>query len=500
MAAAAAVAPLAGPGASAGEPKRGGTFRAGLAAGSTTDVLDPATWGNTFMADLGLGVYGDTLFEIDPRFNAVPNLVESFDHGGAKLWSFKLKKGLRFHDGRKLTSADVIASIRHHTGEKSKSPMRPPLSVIADMRADGELAVIIELKYPNADLPYLLSDYHLPILPANEDGTLDWRSGVGSGPYRLKSFKPGQRASAVRYEDYHGQSWFDAVEMVVIHDVVARTAALDTGEIHYMDRCDATTLHLLKRNPHIEVIDIPSLSHYTAPVDCTVAPFSDVNVRLALKHAIDRGQIVKKILAGHGMAGNDNPLRPGMKYAINPRPVHSYDPEKARHYLKKAGLGRLSVELAASDAPFAGAVNAAQLMRQQAKAAGIDIRVKRVPADGYWSNVWMKRPWCFSQWGGRPTADWMLSTAYAPDAPWNESRWKNARFGELLEQARRTTSDEQRAALYAEAQQLIHDDGGGIVLAFNNFLSAISRKIAHGPLNGNYDHDGGYMYKRWWFA
>ncbi len=482
-------------------PKRGGTFRAGLASGSTTDSLNPATWSNQFMADLGLGVYADMLFEIDPDFEVRPNLVERWDRNDdATVWKLELKKGIQFHDGRPFTSRDVIASLRHHVHEKSKSPMRPVLSVIADMKADGDHAVVFRLKHPYADFLYLLTDYHLPMLPAKDDGTLDWQAGVGTGPYRLVHFRPGVRARGERFADYHGEAWFDAVELVVIHDVVARSAALNAGEIHYMDRADPRTLNLLKRNPAVEILEVTSLSHYTAPMDCTAAPFTDVNVRTAVKYAIDRQDILDKVLFGHGRVGNDNPLAPQMKYAIEPKPVHTYDPEKARFYLKKAGHDRLKLELYASDAPFAGAIDAAQLMREHARKAGIDIEVKRVPPDGYWSNVWMKKPWCFSQWGGRPTADWMLSPAYAPDAPWNETKWKNARFGELLKAARRETDEARRTALYAEMQQLIHDDSGQIVLLFNNFLSALSRKVGHGRLNTNYDHDGGYMCKRWWFA
>ncbi|HHN73535.1 MAG TPA: ABC transporter substrate-binding protein, partial [Thermopetrobacter sp.] len=472
-----------------------------LATGSTTDSLDPATWSNQFMADAGLGVYGDMLFEIDPDFEVRPNLVESWERSDdARVWSLKLKKGVRFHDGRAFTSNDVLASLRHHTHEKSKSPMRPVLSVIEEMKADGTHGVVIRLKHPNADFPYLLTDYHLPMLPAKEDGTLDWRAGVGTGPYRIAQFKPGVRLKATRNPDYHGTAWFDAVEMVVIHDVAARSAALNAGEIHYMDRADPKTLALLKRNPAVEILEVTSLSHYTVPMDCTAAPFTDRHVRQAVKYAIDREEILAKVLFGHGHVGNDNPLAPTMKYAIDPRPVHTHDPERARFHLKKAGLSELKLELHASDAPFAGAIDAAQLMREQAKAAGIDIAVKRVPPDGYWSNVWMKKPWCFSQWGGRPTADWMLSVGYAPDAPWNETKWKNARFGELLKAARRETDEARRAAMYAEMQQLIHDDSGQIVLAFNNFLSAVSRRVGHGRLNSNYDHDGGYLYKRWWFV
>jgi len=117
-----------------------------------------------------------------------------------------------------------------------------------------------------------------------------------------------------------------------------------------------------------------------------------------------------------------------------------------------------------------------------------------------WDSVWMKKPWCFSYWSGRPTADWMFTTAYAAEAAWNDTFWKNGRFNELLLAARAEIDEAKRGAMYAEMQQILHDDGGIIVLMFNNFTSAHSTKVAHGELNTNYDHDGGYVFERWWFA
>ena len=113
----------------------------------------------------------------------------------------------------------------------------------------------------------------------------------------------------------------------------------------------------------------------------------------------------------------------------------------------------------------------------------------------------MKKPWVASYWGGRPTIDWMFSQAYAADADWNDTHWKNPRFNELLVKARVETDPKRRAQMYAEQQQLLHDDGGLIVLMFNNYVNAHSDKLAHGPhVAANWDDDGGKLTSRWWFA
>jgi peptide/nickel transport system substrate-binding protein len=112
----------------------------------------------------------------------------------------------------------------------------------------------------------------------------------------------------------------------------------------------------------------------------------------------------------------------------------------------------------------------------------------------------MKKGWSASYWNGRPTCDWMFTTAYAADAAWNDTHWKNPRFNELLVAARSETDTKKRASMYAEMQQLLHDDGGLIVLCFNNFVSAHSNKPDHGPVASNWDEDGMKLPERWWFA
>jgi peptide/nickel transport system substrate-binding protein len=240
--------------------------------------------------------------------------------------------------------------------------------------------------------------------------------------------------------------------------------------------------------------------HYTAPMNTGVAPFDNNDVRLALKYAVDREQLLEKILKGHGTLGNDHPIAPSVPYHADLE-QRVYDPDKAKFHLKKAGLDSLTVDFSAADAAFAGAVDGAVLMREHAAPAGIDINIIREPNDGYWSNVWMKKPWVACYWGGRPTQDWMFSQAYAEGANWNDTYWSHERFNKLLLEGRGELNAAKRAEIYGEMQQILRDEGGVVVWAFANYVYAMSDKVQHGPdVAANWELDGGRYVERWWFA
>jgi peptide/nickel transport system substrate-binding protein len=483
-------------------PKKGGSFKMALGHGATTDSLDPATYPDQFTGTVGWGSIGNSLTEVDYKGDIQLDLAESMDHSDdAKTWMFKLRKGATFHNGKTVTSTDVVESFRWHMGKDSKSAAKSLLKDVTDIKADGPETTVFTLTSGSADFPYIASDYHIPIMPAKDGGGVDWQSGIRTGPYMLEKFEPGVSAKMKRNPNYYGKAWFDDVEVLSIIDVNARTNALTNGEVHYIDRCDLKTLSLLKRQPGIKIWEGTGYGHYVLPMLTNVAPFDNVDVRTALKYAVDREDILKKVFLGHGKVGNDNPIAPGIKYEIDPTPKFAYDPEKAKFHLKKAGLSSLKVDLSASDAAFAGAVDAAVLYQQHAKAAGIDINVVREPNDGYWDNVWMKKPWCASYWNGRPTIDWMFTTAYAADASWNDTNWKNPKFNELLIQARSETDTKKRATMYSEMQELLHNDGGIMVLMFNSYVSAYSNKLGHeAHVAANWDDDGMKLTSRWWFA
>jgi len=484
-------------------PKRGGRIRVGIVDGQTTESLDPATVSSTHMILLMFGAVYNNLAEISASGDLVPELAESWEASSdAATWRFKIRKGVEFHNGKSLTPEDVVASINHHRGPNSTSAARVIGKMISEVTVDGTDGVVIRLKGGNSDFPYMMTDYHLVIMPS-QDGTADWRAGVGTGGYRLDKLNPGVGSTARRFENYWkpDRAHFDEIELVVVNDGTARIEAIMSGNLDVINRVDATSVDQLRQRNNIVIEEATGRRHISIAMRCDTAPFTDVNVRLALKLAIDRNLVVKDILRGHGKVGNDQPIAPIDRFFDADIPQRVYDPDKARFCLKKAGMSDLSVDLSTSDAPYAGAVNTAVVFAAAAKKAGININVIREASDGYYSNIWLKKPFVVSVWAGRPTADNIFSVVYARDAAWNETHWNNPRFNDLLVQARAELDVAKRKAMYAEAQLLVRDDGGAIIPAFMNFVDARSAKLAHsGKIGSNAELDGWKLLERWWFA
>jgi len=463
--------------------------------------MDPGTLTSNMNQNLNWQIRNN-LVEIDHNLQPIPELAESWEASpDAKVWTFKLRKGIEFHNGKTMTAEDVIYSINHHRGEKSKSGAKAYLKNIEDIKTDGNYEIIFELAGGSADFPFIMGDYHLPICPAGTTGQ-QWEEGVGTGPYILENWEPGVRAFATRNPNYwkEGRGHFDEIETLSIVDTNARTNALKTGQINYMDRVELKTVHLMKRMPAVNVTATTGTAHYTMPMLTDQKPYNDNNVRMALKLAIDREELLKQILRGYGELGNDHPIAPVNRYFAKDLEQRSYDPDKAKFHMKKAGMLDHTFNLHAADAAFAGAVDAAIMAKEQAKKAGININVVREPDDGYWSNVWMKKEWCMCYWGGRPTEDMMFSVAYASGAPWNDTNWENKRFNELLVAARAELDTEKRAKMYAEMQEICRDDSGTILPMYNQMVEASSAKLAHGPISGHMAMDGMRNAERWWFA
>jgi peptide/nickel transport system substrate-binding protein len=484
----------------AAAPKKGGRLRLGMAGGSTTDSLDPATITDAMAYNINWQLR-NCLVEVDYESNLVPELAKSWKASNdAATWTFELRKGVEFHNGKTMDAEDVVFSINHHRGKDSTSAAKGIVDPIQNIETDGKYTVIFSLKEGNADFPFIVSDPHLTIVPVGTKGA-DWEKGIGTGGFMLDSHEPGYRALTKRNPNYwkKGRAHFDEVETIGISDVTARITALNTGQIDAMNRFELKIIHLLKRVTGIQILNITGTKHYSIPMLTDRAPYDNNDVRLGLKYAVDREHMLKTILQGFGSLGNDHPIAPAQKYFASELPQRKYDPDKAKFHLKKAGMLDRTFKIHAADAAFVGAVDAALLFKEHAAKAGIKIEVQREPNDGYWSNVWMKKPWVMCYWSGRATVDWMLSTTYAHDANWNDTFWKHDRFNRLLKAARAELDEARRRELYVECQKIIRDEGGVVIPLFANNIEGATRKVRFEKPAGNWEMDGHRAAERWWF-
>lgn len=485
-------------------PKHGGRLRLGLAGANTSDTWDSRTHSDNYMINMGHGCVFETLTEVASDGSLQGELAESWEATpDAKIWTFTLRKGVKFHNGKSFGADDVIASMQMHVAEGAKSAAKPIVSSVAEMKKLSDSQVQFTLKSGSADFPYLVSDYHLCIFP---DGMIAEAisKGIGTGPYQVVSFEPGVRCLVKKFDGHYRADtvgYFDEVEAIAIADSSARMNAIMTGQVDAVNRVDFKTVPLMKANPNVEIIEVTGNMHNTFPMLVNNEPFNDVNVRLAVKYACNRQEIVDKVLLGHGAVGNDHPIGPANQYYAADLPQISFDPDKAKYYLNKAGMSNLTLDLHVSEGAFAGATDAGQLYANSASKCGININVVQEPADGYWSNVWMKKSWCACYWSGRATEDWMFSTAYETGVPWNDTGWDDARFQSLLMAGRAELDSNKRRDIYTEMQSLCSQKGGVVIPMYQNYLDAASSKLAHGPNIGNlWMLDNSRITKRWWFA
>jgi peptide/nickel transport system substrate-binding protein len=261
-----------------------------------------------------------------------------------------------------------------------------------------------------------------------------------------------------------------------MNDLTARTSALRSGQVDFINVIEPKVVPLLKRVPGVEILRTSGKGFYSFLMHCDTPPFDNNDLRLALKYAVDREAILKRVLGGFGTIGNDYPVN--ANYALAPTDIEQrkYDPDKAAFHFKKSGH-QDPILLRTSEAAFPGAVDAAQLFQLSAQKAGIKIDVKREPSDGYWSEVWNVKPFCASYWGGRPTQDARYSTSYVSTAEWNDTRFKRPDFDKMAVEARGELDQAKRRALYRDMALMVRDEGGLILPVFNDYINACSSHL-----------------------
>lgn len=475
--------------------RRGGVLRLGVGGAFASDRWDSRTHQGHFMIMAGHGAVFDTLTQVAANGELIGELAESWEASAdAKRWTFKLRQGVEFHNGKLFDAEDVIASLRLHLDKTVNSPARVIVSAISEMTAVGSHQVEFRLAAPNADFPFLLADYHLCIYPSDNLETA-LAQGIGTGLYKVIGFEPGKRAMLGRVRGHYKdgkEGWFDAVELIALNDPSDRAHALLTGQVDAINDFDVARNAEISAHKSLRMTDVAGNQHIGFTMRADQAPFLDVNLRRALKFGVDRQAIVDDALMGYGRVAQDHPIGPVNQFLASGLHTPKYDPDKSKYFLKKAGLNQLSLTLPTEGNEHSSIRRVAQVFQASASGAGLTVH-----GASHGDDLTLRA----SVWSGRVTEDWMFSMMATGDSAWNASHWDNPHFQHLLLSARAELSTQKRQSLYHEMQSLMSDEGGALIPAFANFVDAHHARLKHGPSIGNlFAQDSGRMIERWWFA
>ncbi len=456
------------------EPVAGGTLR--VSVNITPQVLNPMlvrTNPEYMIAEMlysGLTTLGHDM-------TAQPDLATQWHaNADASEWTFQLRDDAMFSDGTTVTAADVVASFEKLLDPETAAPGRRNLGPIASVAVGADNSVIFTTDGPFADLPVALTYPTAKVLPESViDAGFESlaQTPVGSGPFRLAEFNADQSVILEARDDYfvEGLPYLETVEVLTFPDAAGSNTALLAGEVDMMLDVQPTDFERISAADGIDGLRTPSGRFLDVVMDTQVAPWSDPRVREALSLSVDRAAMVELVAEGYGTPGNDSPVNSAYAYYAD-SPVKTYDPVKAKALLAEAGYADgLSLELVASEKPgYRSAM--AVVLREMAKPAGFDISVKTMDHPSYLEQVWKKGPFYVGFYNMQPTEGTIFNLLFTSDASWNETKWNNAAFDALVDEADKTVDPAKRAELYADAQKLMREDVPALVPVFFDLLGA----------------------------
>lgn len=479
-----------------GPPVKGGRLRVGLAGGGASDTLDAHSPVNTPDIARVVNLYEALLYR-DEDFALQPLLALSATaDDSALVWTVKLRPGVRFHDGRPMTSKDVVATFARIMNPGDPKSGAAALAILEDVVPVNDLEVEFRLNTPTATFDDSLGQYALGIVPADYDPA----HPIGTGPFTAKSFDAGRRSVFTRNNHYWRENEPHLDELVILNfsDDDALINALLSTQVDAIGQVPLALLEVIGADPRIDTLNSNTGAWMPFTMRVDKEPFDDVRVRQAFRLAVDRPQMIEQVLSGNGTLGNDlfAPFDPGNDKNL---PQRTQDIPQARKLLAEAGYpDGLDIELVT--APIqAGAVEAAQVFAQQAAAAGIRVRIRRVDTTTFFGDDYLS--WTFAQdfWYTRNFLP-QVNNSMLNTSPYNETHMEDPEFLALAEKAATEIDEGTRNSLIAQAQEILYERGGYIIWGFPNQADAYQRYVAGLVPNKTGLSLSGYEFRRVWIG
>ena len=464
---------------------RGGSVRAGVA--MPHGAIDPLLVNDSGSYQL-IFQAAEFLCITQPDLTLKPVLAESWSHNAdGSVWTFKLRRGVRFHDGREMTAADVVATFDRLSdpggASNALSVFKGLLSKGGTRRIDDQ-TIAFHLDTPSGNFPYAVSidNYNAAILPADQGGNYE-RHFQGTGPFRIENYRPREGASFVRNPDYWGPKALpDRIEFKFYSDIQPRLIALEAGEVDLLDAIPVVMTPAIQSNPDIRIVRVRSANHRQLHMRCDRPPFADKRVRQALALSLDRRKLVDGLCRGMGAMGNDSPFSPVYPSTDPTVPQRAQDLVAARQLMQAAGYAR-GFDITLTTERYTDIPEYAQLVQNFARMLDIRMRLtletqalyygKSVPGQ----SDWLDSPLGITDYAHRGVPNTLLENSLLSHASWNAAHFSNAAYDALVRRYVKALDLQTQRSVAGEMQRLLLEETPLIISYFPDLLIPIRKDL-----------------------
>ena len=502
--------------AAATDAKTGGEMRWSM---PVREITDPATFFTERQANVTRHVV-ENLTRTDADNVTHPHLAESWEASeDLKTWTFRLRKGITWSNGDSFTADDVVFNIRRwldpRTGSSNRTLFYSMLETVDTGKTDEQGRPIVErhapegavekiddhtvrlhLQKPDVAIPENFFNYPTAILHRrfDEEGGDFAANPVGTGPFALVGHRVGESA---RLEKRDGAYWrrkpyLDAIQYIDHgDDTMAAIAALASGQVHALSNLSPRHLPMVRKRPGLAIHDVMAASTGVARMRVDRKPFDDRRVRQAIAACMDHRRILEVAHGGYGKIGENHHVCP-VHPEYYPLPERRPDYDRAKRLLADAGYpDGLTIELAVGNTTGPWETALAQEMREQLRPAGITLKLNPMPSSRYW-DIWKTVPFGFTTWLHRPLGTMVLNLAYRGGGAWNETRYSNAEFEAVLDEANRRLDPAERRKKMEEVERILQDDAVIVQPLWRRVFSASAKTVENfqrHPSNYHIVHD-----------
>ena len=433
-----------------------------------------------------LSQVAETLVLSGKDLTAVPVLAESWSpNKDGTVWTFKLRQGVKFHNGKAMTAADVVATFDRladpAVGSNALSVFTGMLSKGGTHKVDDH-TVEFHLNVANGNFPYAVStdNYNAVIVPADYPSNYE-ELMVGTGAYKLEKYTPKVGASFVRNPDYWGgPANADRIELSFYGDYQPQILALQGGQVDVIQQIPVLQGVGLLNDPNFDIISTPSTAHEQVHMRVDVDPFKDKRVRRAIALCLDRPKIVKGLMKDRAQIGNDSPFAAAYPSTDPSVPQREKNIAEAKQLVEAAGMAN-GFKATLTTEKYLEIPDFAVLIQNAVKEIGGNIELNVLDQGAYYGEaVYGKSPWLDSDmgitdYGHRGVPNVFLSAPLTGDGTWNAAHFKNAEYDALVKGYVGSLDLESQRAAAGKIQRLLLDETPLIFAYFYDFLTAAKK-------------------------